>query len=528
MSNIIAVPSGVSSGGDLLASYYNLYKNFYESQSKGTHTTIKTGDTFAKLIVKPASGGGISFPGSPSPTPPQTIDDTPWVPPKPKPAPVPDAPTTDPTTDTQEVATFEAVVPPSAPAYGALNTLSSLGKWATVASNGTILCTVDSASSHDSDISADGVTWESTSGSFPISFAIAMAVKAGTFCAIAAHTDAVATGTTGLAWTSHTLPVSAMWGDIAANTTRFCVVAQGDTEGNPTNICVVSYDGVTFIQKTLPALANWSLVLPTATGFCAIGTPDYGVTWYSAVSINHGDSWELSVIPDLTSVGTLNMRGAVGGGVMLIVSADGLISAKSLNGGVSWSLRVSPMVAWGCYKVAWNGTIFYAIPAGFDDPTPSFITSNGDSWQLHKLPPNIEWTGIAAHKGKFCVTSSYDAVANADSNASIMVDGTEPYFGLVTITPQDIATFNVLHAGEGITAVSGEPTFLVAGSFDELVSAPVPFDTGGSLDELTAPPLPFHTGGSDVEHTSAITLPVPKVSSGGLVQHSGLPFVLGG
>jgi hypothetical protein len=70
--------------------------------------------------------------------------------------------------------------------------------------------------------------------------------------------------------------------------------------------------------------------------------------------------------------------------------------------------------------------------------------------------------------------------------------------------------------------------FLVGGSFFMATQAPLKIACGGSLSELTAPPLPFNSGGSLTEHVSSFSLPIPDQALGGLIQHTGLPFVIGG
>lgn len=177
-------------------------------------------------------------------------------------------------------------------------------------------------------------------------------------------TDAV-TSTDTVAWTAHTLPVSANW-------VAYPAVASGNlcTVGYGSNISLYGNDVDGWTQGTLPATANWSAVAVkpgTTSIFVAISSTNgnaarstNGSTWTSVASAAPAACYDIKF-------------GGGGAGYFLAVTATAW--AKSADGTAgTWTTGSLPYA--NTRSLGWNGSVWVALSS-----TGHVATSpDGETW----------------------------------------------------------------------------------------------------------------------------------------------------
>lgn len=232
-------------------------------------------------------------------------------------------------------------------------------------------------------------------GTLPVvSYFSAAAWNGSVFCIVAnSALNICATSSDGFTWTQHAMPSSALgaWSDIAWNGSVFCAVGSFALNGS-TPLCATSPDGVTWEAHTLPAAAGtitWNGTVFWASG---AGTSPDGVTWTTIAA--YGCS-------------RVAWNGSVFCGIIY-----GSNQTISFNG-VSFAFSSMPVSStW--YYIAWNGSVFCAITTGNNICATS---PDGVTWVQHTLPYNDNWGGITWDGSVFC------AVIRGSASAATSPDG---------------------------------------------------------------------------------------------------------
>jgi hypothetical protein len=113
-------------------------------------------------------------------------------------------------------------------------------------------------------------------------------------------------------WTSRTLPVSANWQAIAANSSMVMVVGSG------TSTYLTSTDGISWTQRTFPSSNTWNRVCWTGTYWVVVNGSD-GTALYSA----DGISWQ-----SLTQIAAGTWGGiATNGANICVTPSSGKVSS---------------------------------------------------------------------------------------------------------------------------------------------------------------------------------------------------------
>jgi len=214
---------------------------------------------------------------------------------------------------------------------------------------------------------------------------------AGVFVArINGTSSSVATSPDGITWTSRTMPVTASWRYGCWNGTVFCLIASASG-----TTAATSTDGITWTLRTLPTSQGWGEIAWNGNVFCVVpsvssstaATSTDGITWVNRTMSTsqpwHGIAWN--------------------GTVFCAVPYDATTAATSTDG-ITWN--VSTMPEYGRYKIAWNGSIFYAVHGMTSNNSGTAAAStDGTSWEYRLLPYIGSWQDIIGSEGRFLVNN---------------------------------------------------------------------------------------------------------------------------
>lgn len=218
-----------------------------------------------------------------------------------------------------------------------------------------------------------------------------------THCAIRSGASA-AVSMDGKSWSAVDMPVSANWSSITAGDGKFCALASG------TNLVATSDDGRFWTLGALPSAQTWTELLWTGELFVAVAGGNFctsakgflsGLLWSSLAPMPSSSQWFSS---------------ATGDGETCIVSSFGPSnsqprSAVSHDGGASWVEAVMDDVGAVWTGVAWNGEVFCAVgydEFAFDTALGHFATSaDGLTWQYGRMPIAAFFRDVRYGNGEF-------------------------------------------------------------------------------------------------------------------------------
>lgn len=201
-----------------------------------------------------------------------------------------------------------------------VNLLSGL-TYTRVTSDGVLF--VAFAMGTETSVSSDGLNWTRYTSALPVSGNWnAVATNGTNFIALLSNSTVAATSPDGAIWTQRVLPSNVNWSDVAWGGSVFCAISKGGT------VAATSTDGVTWTQRTLPSSESWSAITWANDRFVAVSE---NVSDVAATSPD-GIVWTLRTLPSAE-----NWVGVTYNGESILAVADNNTTAKSIDGGVSWT-----------------------------------------------------------------------------------------------------------------------------------------------------------------------------------------------
>ncbi len=174
----------------------------------------------------------------------------------------------------------------------------------------------------------------------------------------------LATGlTTPLIWSSHSLPVSASWGDLAFGNSQFVGIA------NSSNIGITSPDGITWTQFTMPVSDQWYSMCYNGSIFVVLSLTDCAVS-------PDGNTWTMHSLPVVAQW----QAGIVwGNGIFCALANQDLVITSP--DAISWTAHTLPSGAWSG-KIAFGNGVFVIKNSGTSSTRNNYISSDGITWTL--------------------------------------------------------------------------------------------------------------------------------------------------
>ena len=267
--------------------------------------------------------------------------------------------------------------------------------------------------------SADGVVWTKTLLPGERNWQCA-AYGNGAFVALAKNNAKVAWSINGgVSWREADLPLGRPWTSVVYGRDKFVAFAENTSRAS------WSANGINWTDITLPRSAEWHALAWGALGG-AVGGDGGGKEWFVALARSYGRAawsvdgltWTDATMPSAADWYSL----AYGDGVFLALDYESNKTAKSTDGGKTWSFAgdlPSGMkhcgIAFG--RVSTDGLIakgmFVAVPDV--DGNKAAWSRNGDTWNELTLPASGRWNGVAFGKGRFAA-GRFAALALVDGD----------------------------------------------------------------------------------------------------------------
>ena len=259
------------------------------------------------------------------------------------------------------------------------NSLPANVNWRAVAYGNGVWVAI-AAYSNAAATSTDGITW--TSRTTSSSSLMAMTFGNGLFVAVG-QSGAAATSPDGITWTSRTMPTSVAWNTVTYGNGTFVALASSGLNA------ATSTNGTTWTARTIPSGYMWNSVTYGNGLFV-------GVTYYDnsvIVSSNNGTSWT-AYNPSMN-----NMFSVVYGNSLFVVvgnsgSNTDNVGVKTSTNGQTWTARTIPVANWKSVVYA-NGTFIAISEQTYDSVAMAATSLDGITWTKRTVPANAYFYQIA-------------------------------------------------------------------------------------------------------------------------------------
>lgn len=259
----------------------------------------------------------------------------------------------------------------------------------------------------DMSNAALGLVWEE--GELPAGTWYSVCYGNGKFVAVA--TDGkVAYSTTGIDWTTATVPNVTNWHSVCFGNGKFVAV------GESTEYAICSTDGINWSTAALPNTTNWYSVCYGNGKFVAVA-----YSGSKAAYSTDGNNWTAATLPSSAYWWAV----CYGGGKFVAVAKSNMYAAYSTDG-ITWTEATMPTLA-GWKSVCYGNGRFVAVA---DLSKIVAYSTDGITWTKATTPTSENRCSVCYGEGKF-VVPSYDSsnIAYYSTDGINWMKSTLPFVG---------------------------------------------------------------------------------------------------